>query len=252
MNRLQNKVALITGAASGIGAATARLFALEGAKVVIADIQTEKAAQVAQEICEAGGEAIAIPRDITDSKQVKSMFAKAVYTYGGLDILHCNAGVLIVGSADTDSEEHWHKTLMVNLTGTYLCAKYGIPQLKQAERPAMVITASISGLMGEPDLMAYDTTKGGLVNLTRQLAVEYAKDGIRVNSVCPGWIDTPFNDPVYELTPFEESSLDDVIPLARQGTPEEIAYAVLFLASDEASYVTGHNLVVDGGITAKI
>ena len=252
MNRLQDKVAVITGAASGIGAATAKLFALEGAKVVIADIQGEKAAQVAQEICEAGGVAIAVTMDITDSEQVKAMFAKAIQTYGGLDILHCNAGVLIVGSVDTDSEEHWHKTLMVNLTGTYLCAKYGIPELQQALRPAMVITASISGLMGEPDLMAYDTTKGGLVNLTRQLAVEYAKDGIRVNSVCPGWIDTPFNDPVYELTPFEESSLDGVIPLARQGTPEEIAYAVLFLASDEASYVTGHNLVVDGGITAKI
>ncbi|MGF1540603.1 MAG: SDR family NAD(P)-dependent oxidoreductase [Pleurocapsa sp.] len=252
MSKLYDKVALITGAASGIGAATAKLFALEGAKVVIADIQGAKAEGVAREICEAGGEAIAIATDITDSQQVRDMYDKAIQTYGCLDILHCNAGVLIVGSADTDSAEHWHKTLAVNLTGTYLCVKYGIPQLKQAEKSAMVITASISGLMGEPDLMAYDTTKGGLVNLTRQLAVEYAKDGIRVNSVCPGWIDTPFNDPIYELTPFDEGSLGDTIPLARQGTPEEIAHAVLFLASDEASYITGHNLVVDGGITAKI
>jgi meso-butanediol dehydrogenase / (S,S)-butanediol dehydrogenase / diacetyl reductase len=252
MSRLHDRVALITGAASGIGAATAKLFALEGAKVVIADLQGEKAAEVAREICGAGGEAIAITTDITNSQQVRDMYDKTIQTYGCLDILHCNAGVLIVGSADTDVEEHWHKTLAVNLTGTYLCVKYGIALLKQAQKPAMVITASISGLLGEPDLMAYDTSKGGLINLTRQLAIQYARDGIRVNSVCPGWIDTPFNDPIYELTPLDETSLADIIPLARQGTPEEIAHAVLFLASDEASYITGHNLVVDGGITAKI
>jgi meso-butanediol dehydrogenase / (S,S)-butanediol dehydrogenase / diacetyl reductase len=252
MSRLYDRVALITGAASGIGAATAKLFALEGAKVVIADLQGEKAAEVAREICEAGGDAIAITTDITNSQQVRDMYDKAIQTYGCLDILHCNAGVLMVGSADTDVEEHWHKTLTVNLTGTYLCVKHGIPLLKQAQKPALVITASISGLLGEPDLMAYDTSKGGLINLTRQLAIQYARDGIRVNSVCPGWIDTPFNDPIYELTPLDETSLADIIPLARQGTPEEIAHAVLFLVSDEASYITGHNLVVDGGITAKL
>lgn len=252
MKRLENKVAVITGAASGIGAATAKLFAREGAKVVIADLQEALADQTASDICQSGGEAIAITTDVTDRQQVQNLFNKATELYGCVNILHCNAGVLIVGSAETPSEEHWHKTLNVNLTGTYLCAKYGIPQLKKSPHSAMIITASVSGLMGEPDVMAYDTTKGGLINLTRQLAVEYAKDGIRVNSVCPGWIDTPFNDPIYELTPFEESSLGDVVPLARQGTPEEIATAVLFLASDEASYITGHNLVVDGGVTAKI
>lgn len=252
MKRLENKVAVITGAASGIGAATAKLFACEGAKVVIADLQEALADKTASEICQSGGEAIAITTDITDRQQVQNLFTKATELYGCINILHCNAGVLIVGSADTPSEEHWHKTLSVNLTGTYLCAKYGIPQLKKSPHSAMIITASVSGLMGEPDLIAYDTTKGGLVNLTRQLAVEYAKDGIRVNSVCPGWIDTPFNDPVYELTPLDESSLGDTIPLARQGTPEEIATAVLFLASDDASYITGHNLIVDGGLTAKL
>jgi NAD(P)-dependent dehydrogenase (short-subunit alcohol dehydrogenase family) len=252
MKRLENKVAVITGAASGIGAATARLFALSGAKVVIADIQQDLAAKTAADISQSGGEAISIPTDIADSQQVQNLFAKTIDLYGCLNILHCNAGVLKVGSADTSNEEHWHKTLSVNLTGTYLCAKYGIPQLKRSPNSAMIITASVSGLMGEPNLIAYDTTKGGLVNLTRQLAVEYAKDGIRVNSVCPGWIDTPFNDPIYELTPLDESSLGDIIPLARQGTPEEIAAAVLFLASDESSYITGHNLVVDGGLTAKL
>jgi meso-butanediol dehydrogenase / (S,S)-butanediol dehydrogenase / diacetyl reductase len=252
MKRLENKVAVITGAASGIGAATARLFAREGAKVVIADIQEDLANKTAADICQSGGKAIAIKTNISDSQQVQNLFAKAIYFYGCLNILHCNAGVLTVGSADTPNEDHWHKTLSVNLTGTYLCAKYGIPQLKKSPNSAMIITTSVSGLMGEPDLFAYDTSKGGLINLTRQLAIEYAKDGIRVNSVCPGWIDTPFNDPIYELTPLDESSLGEVIPLARQGTPEEIATAVLFLASDEASYITGHNLVVDGGLTAKL
>jgi NAD(P)-dependent dehydrogenase (short-subunit alcohol dehydrogenase family) len=252
MRQLENKVAVITGAASGIGAATAKLFASQGAKVVIADIRGDMAKKTAASICADGGEAIAVTTDISDSQQVQTLFEKAIDAYGCLNILHCNAGVLIVGSADTTSDEHWHKTLAVNLTGTYFCAKYGIAKLKQTGSGAIIITASISGLMGEPDLIAYDTTKGGLVNLTRQLAVEYAKNNIRVNSVCPGWIDTPFNDPIYELTPLDESSLQEVIPLARQGTPEEVAHAVLFLASDRASYITGHNLVVDGGLTAKL
>ncbi|AFZ37661.1 3-oxoacyl-(acyl-carrier-protein) reductase [Stanieria cyanosphaera PCC 7437] len=252
MKRLANKVAVITGAASGIGAATAKLFSYEGAKVVIADLRAKEAEQTAASIRDAGGDAIAIPTDISNAEQVQVLFEKTIDIYGYLNILHCNAGVLMIGSADTPSDEHWYKTLSVNLTGTYLCVKYGIPKLKQTQHSTIIITSSVSGLMGEPDLMAYDTVKGGLVNLTRQLAVEYAKDGIRVNSVCPGWIDTPFNDPIYELTPLDESSLGEIIPLARQGTPAEIAYAVLFLASEEASYITGHNLVVDGGLTAKL
>ncbi len=252
MARLQSKVAVVTGAASGIGAATARLFAKEGAKVVIADIQEEAADKVAASICESGGDAIAITTNITDSKQVQTLFEKTIAVHGSLDILHCNAGLLMVGSADTPSEEHWHKVITTNLTGTYLCTKYGIPELKKSGGGVILITTSVSGMMGEPDLIAYDTTKGGLINLMRQLAVEYAKDGIRVNGVCPGWIDTPFNDPVYELTPLDESSLGETIPLARQGMPEEIANAALFLASNEASYITGHNLVVDGGLTAQL
>ncbi|NEO85007.1 MAG: SDR family oxidoreductase [Spirulina sp. SIO3F2] len=252
MGRLKDKVAIVTGSASGIGAATAKLFAQEGAKVVIADIKADDANKQAAEICDRGGEAIAIPVDISDCEQVKALYEQTITAFGKLNILHCNAGVLVVGSADISDDDSWHKTLAVNLTGQYYCVKYGIPKLKEAGGGAIVITTSISGMMGDPDLMAYDTSKGGLINLTRQLAVDYAKDGIRVNSVSPGWIDTPFNDPVYEMTPLDESSLDATIPLARQGTPEEIAPAVLFLASDEASYITGHNLVVDGGLTIKI
>ena len=251
MGRLDQKVAVITGAASGIGAATARLFAREGACVVIADIRGEAAEQTADSIRSEGGEVIAVETDVTNSAQVQNMVKKTIAAYGAVHILHCNAGVLIPGSVHNLAEDVWHKTLAVNLTGTYLCSKYGVPEIKKAGGGAIIITASVSGIVGEKDLAAYNTTKGGLVLLTRQMAVDYAADGIRVNSVCPGWIDTPFNDPIYEVTPLDESTLGQVIPLGRQGTPEEVASAVLFLASDEASYVTGHALVVDGGLTIQ-
>lgn len=251
MKRLDQKVAVVTGAASGIGAATARLFAHEGARVVIADIRGDVAEEVAASIRTEGGEAIASATDVTDSQQVQAMFQKTISAYGALHILHCNAGVLIPGSADSIPVEHWHKTLTVNLTGTYLCAKYGLPEIKRAGGGSVIVTASCSGMVGEKGLFAYNTSKGGLLNLTRQLAIDYAGDGIRVNSVSPGWIDTPFNDPIYEMTGVDEASLGDAIPLGRQGNPEEVAYAVLFLASDEASYITGHNLVIDGGVTAQ-
>lgn len=251
MGRLDQKVAVITGAASGIGAATARLFAREGARVVIADIRGEVAEQTAANIRAEGGEVIAITTDVSDSQQVQAMFQKTISTYGVLHILHCNAGVLIPGSADTIPDEHWHKTLTVNLTGSYLCAKYGLPEIKRAGGGSVIITASCSGMVGEKGLFAYNTSKGGLLNLARQLAIDYASDRIRVNSISPGWIDTPFNDPIYEMTGVDEASLGDDIPLGRQGTPEEVASAVLFLASDDASYITGHNLVIDGGVTAQ-
>lgn len=251
MGRLDQKVALITGAASGIGAATARLFASEGARIVIADIRGEAAEQTAASIVAEGGRVIAVETDVSNSGQVQNMVEKTIATYGALHILHCNAGVLIPGSVHNLSDDVWHKTLAVNLTGTYLCSKYGVPEIKKAGGGSIIITASVSGILGEKDLAAYNTTKGGLIVLTRQMAVDYAADGIRVNSVCPGWIDTPFNDAIYEATPLDESTLDQVIPLGRQGTPEEIAYAVLFLASDEASYITGHALVVDGGLTIQ-
>ncbi len=251
MGRIEGKVAIITGAASGIGAATARLFAREGAKVIIADIREQAAEETALKIREDGGDVIAIPTDVTDSAQVKALFEQTVSTYGKLDILHCNAGVLIPDTVEATSEESWDLTVSVNLKGTYLCCRYGIPELKKSGGGAVIITSSISGLLGEEMLASYNTTKGALINMTRHLAIEYAGDSIRVNCVCPGWIDTPFNDPIYEMTNLKEESLDESIPLGRQGTPEDIAYAVLFLASDEASYITGHALVVDGGIMAQ-
>lgn len=251
MGRLDKKVALITGAASGIGAATARLFVREGASVAIADVRGAVAEQTAASIRASGGDVIAIEADVTDSAQVRSMIEKTIDAFGSLHILHCNAGVLIAGSVHDTPEENWGKTLAVNLTGTYLCARYAVPEIKRAGGGSIIVTSSTSGLVGEKGLAAYNTSKGGLVNLTRQMAIDYAGDGIRVNSLCPGWIDTPFNDPIYQNTGVDKAAATASIPLGRQGTPEEAAYAVLFLASDESSYITGHILVVDGGLTAQ-
>jgi NAD(P)-dependent dehydrogenase (short-subunit alcohol dehydrogenase family) len=251
MERLNGKVAVITGAASGIGAATARLFAQEGAKVVVADIRLDAAEATAASIRAAGGVAIALPVDVSNSAQVKAMIDRVIETYGALHILYCNAGVLLPDTVEEPIEDAWHKSLAVNMTGTYLCCRYGVPELRKAGGGAILITASVSGMRGEKGSAAYNATKGGLINLNRHLAVEYAADRIRVNCICPGWIDTPFNDPIYAFSGLEKASIDKLIPLGRQGVPEEIATAALFLVSDDAAYITGQALVVDGGLTIK-
>ncbi|MCU0570339.1 MAG: glucose 1-dehydrogenase [Oculatellaceae cyanobacterium Prado106] len=251
MGRLDQKVAFITGAASGIGAATARLYAQEGAKVVIADIRGDAAEAMAEKIRAEGGTAIAIATDVTQPDQVEFAINQTVETYGQMNILFSNAGVLIAGTAIDMPLELWQKTLAVNMTGSFLCAKYGIPKMQAAGGGSMIITSSTSGIGGEKAAVAYNASKGGSIQLMRQLAVEYARTGIRVNAICPGWIDTPFNDPLYVGAGYSKESTYPAIPLGRQGTPEEVAYVALFLGSDESSYVTGQLLVVDGGLTTQ-
>ena len=251
MNRLNGKVAIITGAASGIGAATARLFAREGAQVSLADIRGEALEQTATEIREAGGQAVATVADVSNSIQVSELIEKTVNSFGGLHILHANAGVLIPGSVHDLAEEDWNKTIAVNLTGVFLCCKYALPQIKHSGGGSIVITSSTAGLIAEKNIAAYCATKGGLVMLAKQMALDYSRDGIRVNCLCPGWIDTPFNDPVIESPEALATAIDTWVPLGRQGLPEEVAYAVLYLASNESSLVTGHALVIDGGLTAQ-
>ena len=251
MKRLDGKVAVITGAGSGIGAATARLFAREGARVALVDIRGEAVEQMAEEVRSEGGEAYAMQADVSKSTEVSTFIEKTVSLFGGLHILHANAGVLIPGSVHDLSEENWNKTLAVNLSGVFFCCKYAVPYLKGSQGGSIVITASTAGLVAEKNIAAYCASKGGLIMLAKQMAVDYAREGIRVNCLCPGWIDTPFNDPVIESPEALSASIDSWVPLGRQGSPEEVAQAVLYLASEESTLVTGHALVIDGGLTAQ-
>lgn len=251
MGRLQGKIAIITGAASGIGAATARLFARQGARVVVADLRQSAAEATADEIRAEGNQALALGVDVSVAEQAQALVAKTVAEYGALHILHNNAGVLLPGSVHDLPEELWSRTLAVNLTGAFLCSKYAVPALRQSGGGCILMTASSAGLVAEKGIAAYCASKGGLVMLTRQMAIDYAREGIRVNCLCPGWIDTPFNDPVIESQAALAAAIDTWVPIGRQGTPEEVAYAALYLASDEASLVTGHTLVIDGGLTAQ-
>jgi NAD(P)-dependent dehydrogenase (short-subunit alcohol dehydrogenase family) len=249
---LAGQVALVTGAGHGIGRASALALAQAGALVVASDVNFAGATETAQLIKAAGYEGAAATADITDEKAMATVVDDVVRTHGRLDIVHANAGVLMAGTALTQTLDEWDKTYLVNVRGTFLTVRAVLPQMMQQKSGAIIITASISGLVGEPDLVAYNSSKGALVNLTRQLAVEYAEHGIRVNGICPGWIETGFNDPV--LNHLDDKELHDMVhrqvPLGRQGTPEDIAPSVVFLASDWARYITGQLLPIDGGLTA--
>lgn len=254
MRRLEDRVAIITGGGGAIGRATARRLAAEGAAVVVGDRLAASAESVADGIRADGGRSIAMVVDVTDEASVGALVDGALAAYGRIDILHNNAGVLLPGSVTEVAVEAWSKTLAVNVTGAFLCSRAVLPAMISAGRGSIIHTSSVSGVVGEAGIAAYCASKGALVMLARQMAVDYARQGIRVNALCPGWIDTPFNDPANEraggkeaLAPF----IDVFVPMGRQGTPEEVADAVAFLASDDSRYMTGAVLVVDGGLTAQ-
>jgi NAD(P)-dependent dehydrogenase (short-subunit alcohol dehydrogenase family) len=250
MNRLQNKVALVVGAGSGIGRATALLMAREGASVVLTDLRQSAADSVAREAEEAGGRAIGVAADVRSSADVRAAVARALDAFGALHILHANAGIASTGKAHELSEEEWNAVISVNLTGAFLCAKYALPAIMASGGGSIIFTSSSAGIIGDRETPAYCASKGGLVLLTRQMAVDYARDNVRVNCICPGWIETPFNDPFIAANPQEHAlTIDRTVPLGRQGHADEVARAVLFLASDESSYMTGHALAIDGGLT---
>ncbi|GKS12251.1 short-chain dehydrogenase [Paenibacillus chitinolyticus] len=246
--RFTDKVAIVTGGASGIGEATVRLFAQEGAKVVIADF-SDRGQTVADELKAKGREALFVKTDVTKEDDVKHMVAETVKQYGKLDILFANAGIAKDGPADKLSWEAWQKTIDINLSGVFLSDKYALEQmLAQGTGGAIVNCGSIHSHVGKAGVTAYASAKGGVKLLTQTLGIDYAQHGIRVNAVCPGYIDTPL---IAGRTQAITDHLTALHPMGRLGKPEEVAKAVLFLASDDASFVTGTTLLVDGGYTAQ-
>jgi NAD(P)-dependent dehydrogenase (short-subunit alcohol dehydrogenase family) len=249
--RLEGKRAVISGAGMGIGRAAAIRFAAEGARVGVLDIDGEAADAVAHEIEGEGGEALALPADVASEEQVAAAVGRAVAAWGGLDVVVANAGIELAGEddrADRLELSVWQRTIDVNLTGIFLTCKHGIRALLASGGGAVVCTASPTGLYGcAPGLDAYSTSKAGVYGLIRVMAADYAKEGIRVNGVIPGYTRTPMTTWV---TPEEHEDLLRTIPLGRQGEAEDVASVMLFLASDEAAYVTGAVWAADGGMTA--
>jgi NAD(P)-dependent dehydrogenase (short-subunit alcohol dehydrogenase family) len=257
--RLQDKVAIVTGAASGIGRAASLLFAAEGATVVCADIEGEGARTTAARAVEAGGTAVAIPTDVSSSAQVEALVAQVVADYGRIDVLYANAGTISLGTAVDTTEEEWARILGTNLTGVFLCAKHVLPHMVAAGRGAIVNQASIGGLAGIGNLAAYCASKAGVIGLTREMAVDFGPAGIRVNAIAPGTILTPMVqgifDPTHAMSMPEVAGLLEptaqVFPLRRIGEADEVAALALFLASDDSSYLTGSIVSVDGGQLAS-
>jgi NAD(P)-dependent dehydrogenase (short-subunit alcohol dehydrogenase family) len=251
--RVSGKVALITGGGSGIGRATAILFAREGAKIVIADYNREGGEQTVKMIKTAGGEASFVEANVAVAKQAEAMVAKTVEVYGRLDCAFNNAGIegQMGGNIAECSEENWGRIIAINLTGVFLCMKYELPQMLKQGGGSIVNTASAAGLIGLPGGTAYVASKHGVAGLTKSAALEYAKSGIRINAVCPGFIRTAMVERVIDGGSISEESMIAAEPIGRIGKPEEIANAVLFLSSDDASFVTGLPMPVDGGYVAQ-
>jgi NAD(P)-dependent dehydrogenase (short-subunit alcohol dehydrogenase family) len=250
---LEGKVALITGAGSGIGRATSRIFAREGAKIVLADVVEEGGQQTLASITDSGGEAVFIRTDVSKESDVAAAVAKAVSTYGRLDCAFNNAGIEGQGGLTHEcTRENWDRVIAINLTGVWLCMKAEIDQLlKQGKGGAIVNTSSGAGLAGVRGMPAYVAAKHGVAGLTRAAAIEYGRHGIRVNAVCPGPIRTPMMARLLGERPNAEERFARGGPLKRLGEAEEIGESVAFLCSDRASYVTGLPMPVDGGFMAQ-
>ncbi len=253
MGRLDDRVALITGGAGAIGRAAGRRFLQDGARVVLADRDVGALGRATTQL-DGGDRLVSLQVDITDDASVAQLVASVVASFGRIDILFCCAGILRPGSVTEATLEDWDRTLAVNLTGPFLASRHVVPIMLANGGGSIVHMASTSGVVAEPGIAAYCASKGGVVMLARQMAVDYARQGVRVNVVCPGWIDTPFNDPAIERAggrDVVEPFIDVMVPMGRQGQPDEVADVVAFLASDDARLMTGAVVMVDAGLTAQ-
>lgn len=247
--RFAGKVALVTGAASGIGAATARRFSLEGASLLLGDSSGDAGAALAKELAAGGDSAVFQEADVRSRADVEALVEAALEHFGRLDILFNNAGIGAIGRTPDLDPEVWQDVLDTDLNSVFYGCRAAIPHMRQSGGGVIVNTASISGLFGDYGLAAYNAAKGAVTNFTRALAIDHASENIRVNAVCPGPIETALLRPVL-ASPAAAEEYAKLIPMGRVGQPEEIAGVVAFLASDDASYITGSCLVVDGGVTA--
>ncbi len=248
--RLEGKVALITGGARGQGAAEARSFAQEGAKVVIADVLDQEGTAVAAEIAEAGGDSLYVHLDVSNEADWKQAIEATVSSFGKLDILVNNAAIWRGGHVEDTSSSQWDSVLDINAKGVFLGTKLAIPEMRKAGGGSIINISSTAGLVGSLTSTAYSASKGAVRLFTKSTAIQYAKEGIRANSIHPGPIDTPMGDQVWPSAERREEVVGRT-PLQRLGVPQDIAYGALFLASDESSFVTGSELVIDGGMTAQ-
>jgi NAD(P)-dependent dehydrogenase (short-subunit alcohol dehydrogenase family) len=250
--RLQNKVALITGAGAGIGRASALLFAREGARVAAADVDEKTGGETVEQIRTAGGEAVFLSIDVADAGSIRGAVEATVERFGRLDILFNNAGIVLGGTAETTAEEEWERTMAINVRSVFLGCKYALPVMRRQGGGVIVNTASVAGMVGVKDRAAYSASKAAVIGLTKSLAIDYVGENIRANCICPGTVDTPSlqqriaatGDPVAGRQAFIARQ-----PMGRLGTAEEIAALALYLASDDSAYMTGSAVVIDGGLS---
>lgn len=249
--QIEGKVAVITGAATNIGRETALLFAREGAHVVVVDLNEDGAKRTVADIEDQGGKAWFMRADVSEAEDMRTLMEAAADEMGGIDIIVNNAGAQRSGAVTDFDESAWDLLMHVNPRSCFLSAKYAVPYLRERGGGSIVNTSSLAGLKGGPGMTAYSASKGAIIAFTRALAAELAPDNIRANCVCPGWVDTPFNEPAIEFMGGRESQemmVQQTVPLGRQASPEEIAPGILYLASGASSYMTGQELNIDGGV----
>ncbi|MFC7394763.1 SDR family NAD(P)-dependent oxidoreductase [Scopulibacillus cellulosilyticus] len=249
--RLENKVAVITGGGTGIGKETALLFAKEGAKIVITDINQESGSQAVKDIEANSGEALFVQHDVSKEEDWKKVAEETIKTFGKVDVLFNNAGIYIIKPVADIELEEWNRLMSINVTGVFLGMKHIMPLMAKQNKGSVINASSIAGLMGAPGHVLYGASKGAVRIMTKDAAMEYAESGVRVNSIHPGYIDTGMADYASQVTGNTKEQLGKEFPMGHLGSVKDVANTVLFLASDESSYTTGAEFVIDGGATAR-